>query len=205
VPVYKTSNSGLLTRRDYTSFLAGNDQFVPFIPSASYDSIATTTVGSGGAASITFSSIPSTYTHLQIRGISRCNRAVNYASSMQLQFNGDTGSNYFQYHYLYGSGTVVGSEAGNLTTQALVGSSTGSSVTANVFAGQVIDILDYKNTNKYKVIRSLDASDQNGSGGIYLFSSSWNSNSAVTSITIYPTTAFSFLQYSSYALYGIKG
>jgi hypothetical protein len=175
-------------------------------PSGAYDSIATTTVGSGGTSSITFSSIPSTYTHLQIRGISRCNRAVSYASSLQAQFNGDTGSNYWQYHYLYGDGATVGSGSGNLTTQALVGFSMGSSATANTFETSIIDILDYGNTNKYKVIRSLDGGDVNGANGaIYLISSNWNSTSAITSITIYPTTAYSFLQYSSFALYGIRG
>jgi len=168
-----------------------------------YDSIATTTLGST-TASITFSSIPQTYTHLQIRGISRCNRAVSFASSLQVQFNGDTGSNYWQYHYVYGDGASTGTGAGSLTTQALVGGSLGSSSTANTFATQVIDILDYRNTNKYKVIRSLDGNDTNGAGGIYLNSANWNSTSAITSLTIYPTVSFSFLQYSSYALYGVK-
>lgn len=175
-----------------------------FVPSGAYDSIAATTLNST-TASITFSSIPQTYTHLQIRGISRCNRAVGFASSMQVQFNGDTGNNYFQYHYIYGNGSATGSDAGALATQALVGGSLGSAATANAFSTIIIDILDYKNTNKYKVIRSLDGNDTNGSGGIYLNSANWNSTSAITSIVIFPTTSFSFLQYSSYALYGIKG
>jgi len=175
-----------------------------FPPTGAWDSIAATTLNST-TASITFSSIPQTYTHLQIRGISRCNRAVSFGNSMQVQFNGDTGSNYFQYHYLYGDGSATGAGAGNLTTQAYVGSSLGSSALANTFSTTIIDILDYKNTNKYKVIRSLDGYDINGSGGIYLNSANWNSTSAITSIVIYPTVSFSFLQYSSYALYGIKG
>lgn len=174
--------------------------------SGTFDSIATTTLTST-TASITFSSIPQTYTHLQIRGISRCNRAVAYGSSMQAQFNGDTGANYWQYHYIYGDGTSAGGGAGNLTTQSLVGFSLGSNALANAFNTTIIDILDYKNTNKYKVIRSSDGSDTNGNhpGQASFISSNWNSTSAITSITIYPTTAFSFLQYSSYALYGIKG
>ena len=65
-----------------------------------FSSIATVTVGSGGASSITFSSIPSTYTHLQLRIMGFTTGAVNYG----IQFNGDSGGNY-SYHYLDGSAT----------------------------------------------------------------------------------------------------
>lgn len=66
--IYKMSNAGgMSTVTRYTDMLAGNSFWNPWSPSTDYDSIATTTVGAGGAASITFSSIPSTYQHLQIR------------------------------------------------------------------------------------------------------------------------------------------
>ena len=74
-----------------------------FTPSNSYTSIATATVDSGGASSITFSSIPSTYTHLQIREISR-GAAVQTSTNIQMQFNSDTGTNYSD-TWLYGNGT----------------------------------------------------------------------------------------------------
>jgi hypothetical protein len=70
-----------------------------FAPSGAYDSIATTTLSSP-AASITFSSIPATYTHLQIRGIARSTAA---AGNVSIAYNSDTGSNYAG-HDLYGDG-----------------------------------------------------------------------------------------------------
>jgi hypothetical protein len=200
--VYKTSDSGLLTRREYTSFLAGNPKFIE----NSYESIATTTIGSGGAAFIEFSSIPQTYTHLQIRGISRADRSASFGTPLQLQFNSDTGSNYWQYHMLYGDGSVADSIVGNNTTQSVVGYSLGSTAIANTHAATIIDIVDYTSTNKYKVTRSFDGYDTNSTTGqITMVSSLWNSASAITSIKLFFAAGYNFLQYSQYALYGIKG
>jgi hypothetical protein len=65
-----------------------------------YESIATVTVGSGGSSSISFTSIPSTYQHLQVRAIQRCSSGVN---NLQMQLNSDTGNNYST-HRLGGTG-----------------------------------------------------------------------------------------------------
>jgi hypothetical protein len=79
-------------------------------------------------------------------------------------------------------------------------------LSANIFSGFVIDILDYANTNKYKTIRYLSGYDANGSGRVGLGSGSWRSTSAVTSITLQGLEYSSnYKQYSSFALYGIKG
>jgi hypothetical protein len=173
-------------------------------PSGAYDSIATVSVGSGGAASATFTSIPSTYSHLQIRAISRSDRATGGGTALQVQFNSDTASNYWQYHFIYGTGAGVGSLTGNLTTQALIGFSAGDSSTAGIFETQVVDILDYANTNKYKVIRSLAGGDYNNTNGqIELVSANWNSTAAINSITIFNST-YNFKQYTQFALYGVK-
>jgi hypothetical protein len=166
-----------------------------------YSSISTVTVGSGGASSITFSSIPSTYTHLQIRAIMRDTNSGTSWLSEQLNFNGDTGNNY-SYHALYGGGTSAAAGANTSLTTAYVLQAPQGGVTSNVFQGNVLDILDYANTNKYKTLRNLSGGDANGSGYIGLYSSVWLSTAAVTSITISATTLFA--QYSSFALYGIK-
>jgi hypothetical protein len=71
------------------SLLVGN---APFDPS-DFESIATTTVGAGGATTITFSSIPATYQHLQIRVLARTNRSAG-VDIMSMRMNGDTGNNY---------------------------------------------------------------------------------------------------------------
>lgn len=202
--IYKMSNAGgMSTVTRYTDMLAGNTTWNPWEPAGAYESIATTTVGAGGASSIIFSSIPSTYTHLQIRGIGRDTQASG-AHSLRLQFNGDTGSNY-TYHALTGDGSSA--SAGALTAQAtqypgyLIGTSGGS----NVFAATIIDILDYTNTNKNKVTRTLSGIDNNGSGNIGLFSGMWSNTAAITSISLLPLASTTFTQYSSFALYGIRG
>jgi hypothetical protein len=168
-----------------------------------YESIATTTVGSGGAASVTFSSIPATYTHLQIRGIT--NSSAGGGSSINMQVgNGsiDTGSNY-AWHQIYGDGTSPVANAG--TTQTSIRAIPYDSVTSTSFSAFVIDILDYANTSKYKTTRTLTGVDTNSASGIIVFRSGlWQSTSAINTITFTPTSG-NLLQYSSFALYGIKG
>jgi hypothetical protein len=172
----------------------------------SYESIASTTVGSGGTANITFSSIPSTYTHLQIRGILKSNRTgSDYSGWAWITVNGSQG---VKYHYLYGDGSSVTASNGTPATDvggilAATGSTAGA---ANMFSGCIIDILDYKNTDKNKVLRVLSGADTNTTGGLINFSSYLvNSTTAITSITIGGADSTNLLQYSSLALYGIKG
>ena len=166
---------------------------------SSYESIATATVGSGGTGTITFSSIPATYTHLQIRFLSGFTSA---GQAVRLRLNGDTGTNY-SVHGLYGSGTAAGSYSEiNQNRENIYGAISGTSTTYP--SACVADIFDYASTSKYKTTRSLAGNDTNGGGEIALFSGLWMSTSAVTSIDIFPS-AGNFTQYSSFALYGIKG
>jgi len=169
----------------------------------SYESIATVSIGSGGAATATFSSIPSTYKHLQVRLITRNDR-TNTLDGLYMRFNSDSGTNYSD-HFLRGSGSAVDANADVSSAYMLMGTVPASSATASVFAGGVIDVLDYADSNKYKTVRNLLGYDANGSGYVGLFSGNWRSTSAVTSITLGSTNGSGFLQYSSFALYGIKG
>jgi hypothetical protein len=174
------------------SLLAGNAAFNP----SSYESIATVTVGSA-VSSITFSSIPSTYTHLQIRFIAK---VATGSGNYFLQFNSDTASNYNS-HLLYGSG----SSALALADSSWAGINLISGSTTQ-FSGGVVDILDYTNTNKNKTVRTLGGFDANGSGFVNFYSGLWRNTAAVTSITIRELLNGSNLtQYSQFALYGIKG
>ena len=172
------------------------------VAAGDFDSIATTTVGSGGAADVTFSSIPSTYTHLQVRAIAR-STAVQTSTNCYLRFNSDSGSNYST-HYLLGQGTSASAGAETSTAYIYTGALIAASSTASSFEGSVIDVLDYANTNKYKTVRTLAGWDANGSGFIALWSGSWRNTNAVTSITLLPATG-NFAQYSHFALYGVKG
>lgn len=172
-------------------------------PASSYESIQSVTVGSGGAADITFNSIPSTYTHLQIRLIGRSNRA-NTFDSLRLQANSDTASNYAE-HGLYGDASTAGAFA--VAPQAFIQfyRIAGANAGTNTFGAIYIDILDYANTNKFKTTRSIGGGENNGSGEIYLTSGLWRSTSAITSLKLFPGVGTAFSQYSSIALYGIKG
>lgn len=169
----------------------------------SYDSIATTTVGAGGASTITFSSIPQTYTHLQIRYLAKATRA-NVVSQPAFRFNSDTGSNYTD-HYLNANGSTIAAGWDGTNTLIYGSSIAGNSANANTFGVGVFDILDYTNTNKYKTVRSIGGDDDNGSGYIDFRSGLWMSTSAINTITITEAYGNNFAQYSSFALYGIKG
>jgi 2-methylaconitate cis-trans-isomerase PrpF len=181
------------------NLLAGNDPYIP----TDFESIATVSVGSGGAANVEFTSIPGTYTHLQIRGIAKTTTsATKDFEVLYMRFNGDTGSNY-AFHVLVGSGTSA--TAGNGVNQSLMfGPYASKSGLADAFAGTVMDILDYANTNKYKTARILTGIDMNGVGEFAFQSGLWRNTNAITSITIYPN-ANNIAQYSTFALYGIKG
>lgn len=172
--------------------------------STSYESIATTTVGAGGSSSVSFSSIPSTYKHLQIRAIARNNWTINARNEMLMQFNSDTAANY-SYHALEGDGSSTSVYGGGGASSLATGTLAGDQLTAGIYSALVIDILDYQNTNKYKTTRALTGVDGNGSGWLWLRSGNWQSTSAINTITLFPANSQTFKQYSSFALYGIKG
>lgn len=169
----------------------------------SFESIATQTVGAGGASSVEFTSIPGTYTHLQIRCIARADRAGNTYEGVAFQFNSDTAGNYSA-HNLSGDGSSATAEAAANASNMNAVLISAASAGASTFGAGVIDILDYANTNKYKTIRTLGGMDNNGSGIVRFSSGSWRNTNAVTSIKMIATNGSNFVQYTTFALYGIK-
>lgn len=166
----------------------------------SYESIQTVTLASA-TSTITFSSIPSTYTHLQIRGGLNGTAAGTY-NNVNLRFNSDSGANYST-HTVYGDGSVG---ANNETSGTRIyGAIFDTQASAADYLGvAVIDILDYANTNKYKTTRALSGLDLNtGGGNIALGSGNWRDTVAITSIT-FSTVSGNFNVGSTLALYGIK-
>jgi len=171
-------------------------------PQGDFEPIATTTLGTA-TATVTFSSIPATYKHLQIRMLARTSNTTGINWTGLIRFNSDTASNY-TYHGLRGDGSSAISYAGTSQTSSLA-VITGDDATSLLGWGVgVTDILDYANTNKYKTIRTLTGFEENGSGMVELTSGVWMSASAITSINIRVDTG-TFNQYSQFALYGIKG
>jgi hypothetical protein len=153
------------------------------VPS-SYESIATFT---GSASSVTFSSIPATYTHLQLRMM-----AIG-SGDPTITVNGSSPT---KGHHLVATNTTVSSEYlyGQYLDYAYALSATNPSV-------GVLDFLDYANVNKNKTLRYLYGQDRSGAGEVLIGSKFWNSTSAISSITITATIDTN----SSFALYGIKG
>ncbi len=140
----------------------------------SYESIATVTVGAGGSASISFTSIPSTYTHLQIRGIARTDRTAYFLDYGKVTFNSDSSSVYTT-HHLQGDGSTTSTYAdSNIAfTWMMRFAAVASPTPSNTFGAFVVDILDYKDTNKFKTIRNLGGADANGAGELGLYSGLW--------------------------------
>ena len=169
-----------------------------------YESIATATPS--GTTTVTFSSIPSTYTHLQIRLFSRnTNTPSSEFGNIDMRFNSDTGSNYSD-HGFYGTGGG-GSTWSNTTSRSVIGITTNpcSGLLANTYGTAIVDILDYANTNKYKTVRGIYGGDFRGSGQIGIMSGSWRNTGAISTITLASYGSTTFSSYAHIALYGLKG
>lgn len=176
------------------------------IPPA-FESIATAT-GTGSSNTITFSSIPGTYQHLQLRIISKA--VGGSLLRTDLRFNSDTASNYTT-HSLGGNGASVNaySEAprNRITYGLAYETSIGDNTNANVFGVAILDIHDYASTSKFKTVRCISGLDTNNTsltGSIVLDSGLWRSTSAITSMTIQNSGELNWKSGSIFALYGIK-
>lgn len=182
----------------------GNSIILP----GDYESIATVSVGVGGTSSVTFSSIPSTYKHLQIRALQRDTQTTSQINSLYITFNGIGGTSY-SWHRMegFGSGTPT---SGGATSQGniWIGPSSTNGYNANIFTAHIIDILDYANTNKYKTVRHLGGFDTNGTGtepgDVALTSGLFMDTTAISSITI-SKSGQNQTESSHFALYGIRG
>lgn len=162
-----------------------------------YELIASTTVGSGGTATITFSSIPSTYTDLLIRYSTRID--VGGQDVILLSLNGSTSS--FTMKWLYGSGSAIGSVTTPTRTVGIMGE---SGFTANTFSSGDIYIPNY--TASINKNASADGvSENNATTAVSgLISTIWSNTAAITQIDISPNGGNNFVQYSTFYLYGIK-
>jgi hypothetical protein len=175
-------------------------------PILAFESIATVNA-TGSSSTLTFSSIPSTYKHLQIRGIAKSTFSSDNGNSVLATFNSDSGANY-SWHNLYGTSGAYGEGAAsaNFINVRLIAPSNGSSLP--LFGVVIFDIIDYASTSKYKTARYFGGTDSNGNSGIVspveVASGLWQSTSAINSITLTSQT-LNFDTGSTFALYGIKG
>lgn len=171
----------------------------------SYESIATIT-GNGS-----FTSIPSTYKHLQLRVIALDTYApgTSYDITMGLNFNSDSSASNYFYHYLTGNGSSASAFGIASGSYGYLGVSYADAIAGYGAIGGVaiIDIIDYQSTTKNKTVRYFSGVDYNGSvnGNVVLGSGAWaNSTTAISSIGV----AFfgnGTASGTKISLYGIKG
>ena len=162
---------------------------------ATYEPIATTTLGSA-ASSITFSSIPATYTDLRI---SFTCTAANAGEDIALQYNGDTGNNY-SFTHLSGSGSAASSgRATNFGNWRI--SHIGVYTDTVIPITMQVDIFSYAGST-FKTGLSAASGDKNGSGYVARNVGLWRNTAAITSLTLSCVANFSIG--STATLYGIK-
>jgi hypothetical protein len=163
------------------------------------------TVRLGGATTdIVFTNLSrySDFQHFQIRFVARTNRASSL-DSVQLQFNSDTNGNY-SWHNLQGSSSSVTSQAGANAVRIPLAYAPGSTNTANSFAGGVTEILDVFDTTKHKTVRSFAGQVDGNWTLTNIWSGSWRSTDAVTSIRLHSDNATGYIAGSRFSLYGLK-
>ena len=155
-----------------------------------YEPIATTTLGSA-QATVTISSIPSTYTDL----ILVCNVKRTAGSDIEVQLNGDTGSNY-SFTYLYGTGSAVGSGRTSNQTKANIGYAASTN-----FTTQIVQFMNYSNTTTNKTF--IARNSPGDSGDVSAIVNLYRSTSAISSILLDPNSG-NFATGSTFTLYGVK-
>ena len=171
--------------------------------SGAFESIATAT-GTGSSDTITFTSIPSTYKHLQIRALAKNSDGADTAlGNFTIVLNSDTGSNYAR-HYVRGDGSTATADGRATQTSMQSAQSVAGGGSTSIYGVSIIDIHDYANTSKYKTIRYFDGVDLNGSGRVGLGSGLWMNTAAVSSISLRVNFA-NWNTGTTIALYGIKG
>jgi hypothetical protein len=166
-----------------------------------YESIETYTLASS-QATISFTGIPSTYKHLQLRIMGRTTRTSDTQNSFIYTFNGSS-SGYGYTHRLYGNGSVASADAPLGSTYSFGCAMATDGSASNVMGVAIMDILDYANVNKYKTTRILGGNDQNGSGEIHSNSGLWQNSNAINRIDL-SVDSFNWAAKTTIALYGIK-
>ncbi len=162
-----------------------------------YVKIASVTVGSGGAASMDFTSIPATYDDLVLKVSHRATVNIGIAAVL-LQYNGNSSS--YSYRRILGDGNTAASATDTISAVAIA---QGGNATANTFGNLEIYIPNYAgSTNK-----SASADNGNETNGtteyLTLIAHLWSNTAAITSIKILLTSG-NFAEHSTATLYGIK-
>lgn len=163
--------------------------------------IQTVTVGSGGAASISFTSIPQTYTDLKILVSGRLDYSGGIYGKLKINFNSVTTG--YSTKTLYSDGNAAASQTATNTDMSL---SLGTDfLTASVFGNMEIYIPNYT-LSVYKAFVIDSGTETNSTyTSMDMSDTTWANTAAITSIVLSAgSNGGNFKQYSSATLYGIK-
>jgi hypothetical protein len=166
-----------------------------------YMLISSVTVGSGGAATISFTSIPSTYTDLLVKFSARSSTAN---STVGFRFNGDSGATSYNAQILFGNGSTAGADRSDPTTQLRSMYLPTTAETANVFGSGEIYILNYTSSNQKSTSADTVVENNATFANDTLNSGIWTGTSAITSVVFSLTSGDNLAQYSTAYLYGIS-
>jgi hypothetical protein len=164
--------------------------------------ISSVTVGSGGSVSMTFSSIPQTYTDLHLVVCSR-SQGGGYNPTLNLEINADTSVNYVS-RDLVGIGSAVGSNSRSSLPYFFIGAHNGASSTANSFGSTSVLLPNYTD-GANKLIGCESVSEHNDPQAFqYIIAGTFPKTTAITSLRVFDPGGGGFAQHSSATLYGIK-
>ena len=163
-----------------------------------YELISSNTVGSGGVSSVTFSSIPSTYTDLQVVAAVKTDRSAQIEDDVTVKPNNVSGS--ANATLLLGDGSTAASYTG--TQIYIIAKASGA--TANTFSNCSLYIPNYAGSANKSFSADLTAENNTTGTNMQLVAQLWSNTSAITSLVFTPRYGSNFVQYSSFYLYGIK-
>ena len=156
------------------------------------------TVGSGGAANVEFTSIPSTYTDLTLNISARTSRTLTQ-DDFDISFNGSTSG--LSYRRLLGTGSAASSDSGS---RIITGYIAGDSSTASTFGNVSVYIPNYAGSAN-KSLSSDGVSETNATNvNMSMVANLWSNTAAITSIKLTPATSQTIQQHSTFYLYGVK-
>lgn len=165
-----------------------------------FELISAVTVGSGGASSIDFTSIPSTYTDLCLKVSARTNRS-DINDGVRVKINNST-STYTQ-RALYANGSSASSYTDTLPLETGAGANASTS-TASTFSNAEWYFPNYAGST-YKSVSTDAVVENNGTTGIAnLVANLWSTTTAISSLILIPGYSTTFQQYSTAYLYGVK-
>lgn len=167
------------------------------MPNPTYELIASSTVGSGGSSSISFTSISGSYTDLCLIASLRGTSAAELRGVLNSSSTGYTN------RFLSGNGASASSGT-YVTTELYLGELEYNTQTASTFSSHNIYVPNYSNTSYAKSLSTESTQENNATTAYaYMVASLWNNTAAITSFTIKPSGG-NFAQYSTAYLYGVK-